>query len=52
MHLIRQLINRLKSKNKSYHSKETTTLKSELYFEAAEAIVKTILSLIFNRVLS
>jgi len=27
MHLILQLLNRLKSKNKSYHSKENTTLK-------------------------
>jgi len=27
MHFILQLINRLKSKNKSYHSKENTTLK-------------------------
>jgi hypothetical protein len=27
MHLILQLINQIKSKNKSYHSKENTTLK-------------------------
>jgi len=30
MHLILQLINQLKSKNKSYHSKENTTLKIEI----------------------
>jgi len=30
MHLILQLIHRLKSKNKSSHSKENTTLKDSL----------------------
>jgi len=32
MHLILQLINRLKSKNESYHFKENTMLKIHLLF--------------------